>query len=70
MEFKIIKISVDMIFLGEMVRVKDLEDGKFTCKLGKIRKRLWFIFFLYMYVLFFIKFFFKIIFVLIFFLGE
>lgn len=46
MEFKIIKISVDMIFLGEMVRVKDLEDGKFTCKLGKIRKRLWFIFFI------------------------
>lgn len=32
MEFKIIKISVDMIFLGEMVRVKDLEDGKFMCK--------------------------------------
>lgn len=58
MEFKIIKISVDMIFLGEMVRVKDLEDGKFTCKLGKIRKRLWFIFFICMFyflLIFFLK---------------
>lgn len=39
MEFKITKTSADMISSGEMVRAKDLEDGKFRCKLGKTKKR-------------------------------
>lgn len=40
MEFKITKTSADMISSGEIVRAKDLEDGKFTCKSGKTSEKI------------------------------